>query len=162
MKKRSIALVAAILSLSACHMMPKSVQTHQVRPMTTNQPTKTLTSRHNFDDTVVRLTDTITQKGMTIFAVIDHQAAAQKAGLTMQPAKVIIFGNPKVGTPLMVKDPSFALKLPLKVLVTEVAGQTQVTFLTTEALIADSQINYDEVANTLAGAEKLIQTVVTQ
>ncbi|MBN6743351.1 DUF302 domain-containing protein, partial [Acidithiobacillus sp. MC6.1] len=64
--------------------------------------------------------------------------------------------------PLMVKDPSFALQLPLKVLVTEVAGQTQVTFLTTEALIADSQINYDEVANTLAGAEKLIQTVVTQ
>ena len=99
---------------------------------------------------------------MTVFAVIDHQAAARQSGLNMQPAKVIIFGTPKAGTPLMVKDPAFALQLPLRVLVTENGGQVQVVFNDTRALISGSNIGYAEVENTLAGAEKLIRQTVSE
>ena len=81
-------------------------------------------------------------------------------GLTMQPAKVIVCGTPKAGTPLMVKDPAFALQLPLRVLVTETDGKVRAVYTDTHALIAGSRIGFDEVANTLANAEKLIQKTV--
>ena len=97
-----------------------------------------------------------------VFTAIDHQAAARKHGLQMQLATVLIFGAPKAGTPLMVKDPAFALQLPLRVLVTEVNGQVQVVFNDTRALISGSHINYADVENTLANAEKLIRATVSQ
>ncbi len=152
--------VAAALTLSACgHSRP-----HHPHPkaQAAMQTTHTVTSKYSFNDTVSRLENAVQSRGMTVFAVIDHQAAAQKDGLTMQPAKVIVFGTPKAGTPLMVKDPAFALQLPLKVLVTEVNGQTQVVFNDTRALIRGSQIDYSEVENTLANAEKLIRKVVSE
>ncbi|MDY3307012.1 DUF302 domain-containing protein [Psychrobacter sanguinis] len=124
--------------------------------------TKTLKSKYSFNETVERLKAAINSKGMTVFAEIDHKKAAKKAGLEMQPATVIVFGNPKAGTPLMKKDPSFALQLPPKVLVTEVDGKVLVMFNTTEALIENSGINYSDVENTLAGAEKLITKTVTE
>ena len=118
--------------------------------------TKTLKSKYSFNETVTRLEHAITSKNMTVFSKIDHAAAAQQAGLSMQPATLLVFGNPKAGTPLMKKDPSFALQLPLKVLVTEVDGRVLVMFNTTEALIENSGINYSDVEDTLVGAEKLI------
>ena len=124
--------------------------------------TKTLKSKYSFNETVTRLEHAITSKNMTVFSKIDHAAAAQQAGLSMQPATLLVFGNPKAGTPLMKKDPSFALQLPLKVLVTEVDGKVLVMFNTTEALIENSGINYSDVENTLAGAEKLITKTVTE
>lgn len=155
-------VLAATIGLTACgHTRPDHAQAHPKAhaPM---QTTHTVISKYNFNDTVSRLENAVQSRGMTVFAVIDHQAAAQKDGLTMQPAKVIVFGTPKAGTPLMVKDPAFALQLPLKVLVTEVNGQTQVLFSDTRALIAGSQIDYSEVENTLANAEKLIRKVVSE
>lgn len=122
--------------------------------------THTLTSKYSFDETVSRLETAIKSKGMDIFAVIDHQEAARRNGLTMQPAKVIVFGTPKAGTPLMVKDPAFALQLPLRVLVTETDGKVRAAYTDTHALIAGSRIGFDEVANTLANAEKLIRKTV--
>ena len=124
--------------------------------------TKTLKSKYSFNETVTRLEHAITSKNMTVFSKIDHAAAAQQAGLSMQPATLLVFGNPKAGTPLMKKDPSFALQLPLKVLVTEVDGRVLVMFNTTEALIENSGINYSDVENTLAGAEKLITKTVIE
>lgn len=124
--------------------------------------TKTLKSKYSFNETVTRLEHAITSKNMTVFSKIDHAAAAQQAGLSMQPATLLVFGNPKAGTPLMKKDPSFALQLPLKVLVTEVDGKVLVMFNTTEALIENSGINYSDVENTLAGAEKLITKTVIE
>ena len=56
---------------------------------------------------------------MTLFALIDHSGEAAKAGLKMPPTKLLIFGNPKAGTPLMLAAPSAALDLPLKILVAE-------------------------------------------
>ena len=79
----------------------------------------------------------------------------------MQPAKVIIFGTPKAGTPLMIKDPELALQLPLRVLVTEVGGKVQVVFNDTRTVIQGTKIEYSDVENNLANAEKLIRATVT-
>ena len=82
--------------------------------------------------------------------------------ISMQPATVIVFGTPKAGTPLMIKDPEFALQLPLKVLVTEQDGKVKVVFNDTRALIQGSKINFSDVENSLANAEKLIAKTVTE
>lgn len=124
--------------------------------------THTLDSRYGFDETVGRLEAALKGKGMNVFAVVDHQAAAKEAGLSMQPAKLIVFGAPKAGTPLMVKDPEFALQLPLKVLVTETGGSVKVVYNDTRNLIDGSKISYADVENTLANAEKLIAATVTR
>nr|WP_198344839.1 DUF302 domain-containing protein [Neisseria chenwenguii] len=136
----------------------RPAQTQSQAAMTTH----TVDSKYSFNDTVSRLQNAMQSKGMTVFTVIDHQAAARKHGLSMQPAKVIVFGTPKVGTLLMVKDPAFALQLPLRVLVTENGGKVQVVFNDTRRLISGSKIEYAEVENTLANAERLIRATVSQ
>jgi uncharacterized protein (DUF302 family) len=76
-------------------------------------------SRHSVPETMDRLVAVLQSKGMTIFDRIDHAAAAQKAGLSMRPSQLLIFGNPKGGTPLMVAAPTAAIDLPLKALAWE-------------------------------------------
>jgi len=76
-------------------------------------------STHSVDETVAKLEALLQAKGITMFALVDHSGEAAKAGLTMRPTKLAIFGNPKGGTPLMVAAPSSALDLPLKILVWE-------------------------------------------
>lgn len=73
-------------------------------------------SRHSVPDTVDRLVTVLQSKGMTVFARIDHAAEAEKVGLKMRPTQLLIFGNPKGGTPLMVAAPTSAIDLPLKAL----------------------------------------------
>ncbi len=77
-----------------------------------------------FDDTVERLVQAIAGAGMTIFARIDHAANAREVGMTMPPATVLIYGNPKGGTPVMLAAPLAALDLPLRVLVRELPDGT--------------------------------------
>ncbi|MHB8381568.1 MAG: DUF302 domain-containing protein [Candidatus Binataceae bacterium] len=79
-----------------------------------NQP-----SAHSVDQTVEKLSANLKAKGIAIFALIDHSGEAEKAGLKMRPTKLLIFGNPKAGTPLMIAAPGIALDLPLKILVWE-------------------------------------------
>jgi uncharacterized protein (DUF302 family) len=76
-------------------------------------------SNHSVDETVDKLKTTLQSKGVTLFAVIDHSGEAAKVGMRMPPTKLIIFGNPKGGTPLMLAAPSVAIDLPLKILVAE-------------------------------------------
>ncbi len=76
-------------------------------------------SRHSVDETVARLRAILTEKGITVFAVIDHSGEAEKVGLAMRPTKLVIFGNPKGGTPVMLAAPTIAIDLPLKILVWE-------------------------------------------
>ncbi len=76
-------------------------------------------SRHSVDETVERLKGLLESKGIKLFALIDHSGEADKAGLHMPPTKLLIFGNPKGGTPLMLAAPSIAIDLPLKALVWE-------------------------------------------
>jgi uncharacterized protein (DUF302 family) len=71
------------------------------------------------DQTVQKLQEMLHAKGVKLFALIDHSGEAEKAGMAMRPTKLLIFGNPKAGTPLMIASPSCAIDLPLKVLVRE-------------------------------------------
>jgi uncharacterized protein (DUF302 family) len=75
------------------------------------------TSRYPFEATMARLIDAVAKTGNTLFADIDQTAAAQGAGLTLRPTRLLILGNPKGGTPLMDAFPLSALDLPLKLLV---------------------------------------------
>ena len=72
-----------------------------------------------FEETVAALQKTLNSKGITIFATIEHHKAAEVVGESMQPATVLIVGNPKVGTALMQENPRFAIELPLKILIYE-------------------------------------------
>jgi uncharacterized protein (DUF302 family)/uncharacterized membrane protein YidH (DUF202 family) len=76
-------------------------------------------SHHSVDQTVEKLVALLRAKGVAIFAVVDHSGEAAKVGMTMRPTKLLIFGNPKAGTPLMQAAPSIAIDLPLKILVAE-------------------------------------------
>jgi uncharacterized protein (DUF302 family) len=76
-------------------------------------------SRHSVDETLNSLKSALDAKGVMVFAIVDHSGEAEKAGLKMPPTKLIIFGNPKAGTPLMLAAPSVAIDLPLKILVSE-------------------------------------------
>ena len=81
-------------------------------------------SHHSVEDTVDRLINILQSKGITLFAVIDHSGEAEKVGLKMPATKLLIFGNPKAGTPLMLAAPTIAIDLPLKILVWEDVGRT--------------------------------------
>src|SRR6266853_5652657 len=78
-----------------------------------------LPSKHSVDETVEQLKGILQSKGVTLFAMIDHSGEAAKAGLKMRPTKLLIFGNPKSGTPVMLATPSSAIDLPLKILIWE-------------------------------------------
>ena len=78
-----------------------------------------IASQHSVDETVDKLTSILKSKEVTLFALIDHSGEAEKVGLKMPPTKLLIFGNPKGGTPLMLASPSVAIDLPLKILVAE-------------------------------------------
>lgn len=80
-------------------------------------------SNHSVDETVERLKSILQAKGVMLFVIVDHSGEAEKAGMTMLPTKLLIFGNPKSGTPLMLAAPSSAIDLPLKILVWKDADQ---------------------------------------
>jgi uncharacterized protein (DUF302 family) len=74
-------------------------------------------SHHTVDETLEKLKSILQAKGVALFALIDHSGEAEKIGLKMPPTKLVIFGSPKAGTPLMLAAPSIAIDLPLKILV---------------------------------------------
>ena len=76
-------------------------------------------SNHSVAETVDRLKAALQSKGVTLFVLIDHSGEAEKVGFKMPPTKLLIFGSPKAGTPLMLAAPSLAIDLPLKILVWE-------------------------------------------
>ena len=86
-------------------------------------------SSHSVDETVDKLKGILQAKGIALFALVDHSGAAIKAGMKMRPTKLLIFGNPKAGTPVMLAAPSSAIDLPLKILVWEdTQGKVWVTY----------------------------------
>jgi uncharacterized protein (DUF302 family) len=92
-------------------------------------------SHHSVDQTVEAITRILAVKSVTLFALIDHSGEAAKVGMTMPPTKLLIFGNPVAGTPIMLAAPSAALDLPLKLLVHEDnAGNVWITYNTTSYL----------------------------
>ena len=79
----------------------------------------TIPSHQSVDQTIEKLQALLQAKGVRLFALVDHSGEAQKAGLHMPPTKLLIFGNPAAGTPLMLASPTIAIDLPLKILVWE-------------------------------------------
>lgn len=88
-------------------------------PLLAGQGIVSVKSMHNVQETADRLESVLQSKGMTVIARINHSAAAQNAGMTLRPTELLIFGNPKVGTPLMQCQQSVALDLPQKALIWE-------------------------------------------
>jgi uncharacterized protein (DUF302 family) len=119
-----------------------------------------LASRYSVDETIKRLQGAFVAKGLLVFAVVDHSGEAEKVGLKMRPTKVLIFGSPKAGTPLMVAAPSLAIDLPLKALVAEdTAGKVSVTYNDPEYLMERHEVP-EELIKNLAGAGTLIAKAV--
>jgi len=119
-----------------------------------------LRSRYSVDETVHRLESALSGKGLQIFTVIDHSGEAAKVGLKMPATKVVIFGSPKGGTPLMVAAPSLAIDLPLKALVAEDAdGKVTVTYNDPQYLQQRHGVPAELIKN-LAGAGAVIAKAV--
>ena len=119
-----------------------------------------ISSQYSVEETVQRLQAAFVAKGLQIFALIDHSGEAEKAGLKMPATKVIVFGSPKAGTPLMIDSPSVAIDLPLKALVAEDAdGKVSVTYNDPEYLRERHGFSVDLVKN-LAAAGALISQVL--
>jgi uncharacterized protein (DUF302 family) len=117
-------------------------------------------SRYSAEKTVRRLEAAFAEKGLQVFALIDHSGEAEKVGLKMRPTKVLIFGSPKGGTPLMVAAPSLAIDLPLKALVAEDAeGKVPVTYNSPEYLKERHGVP-EELIKNLAGAGVVIGKAV--
>lgn len=88
----------------------------------------TRTSPRTVTDTIARLNDLVTSRGIKVFTVIDQAAEARKAGLDLRETILVVFGNPVAGTPVMEAVPLAALDLPLKILVWDDKGQTKVSY----------------------------------
>jgi uncharacterized protein (DUF302 family) len=92
-------------------------------------------SNYSVEETVRKLQAMLAAKAVTVFALIDHSGEAEKVGMQMRPTKLLVFGNPKGGTPLMVAAPSIAIDLPLKILVAEDdEGKVWISYNTPEYL----------------------------
>jgi len=117
----------------------------------------TLVTKHSslsVADTVARLAEVIAARGLKLFAVIDHSGEAAAAGLELRETKVVIFGSPQAGTPVMLAKPLAALDLPLKVLVWDDGGRTTLTYTPPAALAARYDLPF-ELAARLAGIDAL-------
>jgi uncharacterized protein (DUF302 family) len=110
-------------------------------------------------ETVARLRSLAEAKGMKVFAVIDHSGEARKVGLELRETKVVIFGSPQAGTPVMEAAPFAALDMPLKVLIWSDDGQTKVTYTAPTALAARYGLS-EEMAARLAGIDGLADGLV--
>ena len=95
------------------------INEESIMPTTTSNGILSKRSNYSVDETLERLKGTLQAKGVAIFAIVDHSGEAEKVGLKMPPTKLVIFGNPKAGTPLMLASPSIAIDLPLKILISE-------------------------------------------
>jgi uncharacterized protein (DUF302 family) len=119
----------------------------------------TKVSPRSVADTVARLTSMVQAKGMKLFAVVDHSGEAEHVGLELRETKLVIFGSPQAGTPVMVAAPLVALDLPLKVLVWADGGQTKVSYTAPGALAARYKLS-DELASALAGVNPLTDALI--
>ena len=106
-------------------------------------------------ETLERLEEAVRQNGLQTFAVVDHSGEAERVGLQMQETKLLIFGSPEAGTPVMVASPLFALDLPLKVLVWEDGSRVRVSYNAT-AYLAERYDLPSELAKNIAGIDALV------
>jgi uncharacterized protein (DUF302 family) len=117
-------------------------------------------SRYSVEETVDRLESILAERGLKLFALVDHSGEAEKVGLKMPATKLLIFGSPKGGTPLMLAAPSVAIDLPLKALVAEdEGGKVWVTYNSPEYLQQRHGIP-EELVKNIAGVGALVAKAV--
>lgn len=117
-------------------------------------------SQHSVDQIVAKLKDILRAKGVTLFATIDHSGEAAKAGMNMPNTKLLIFGSPKAGTPVMLAAPSIAIDLPLKILVAEDhAGKVTVSYNSTQFLAERHDVT-PELTKNFAVVDSLVAAAV--
>ena len=122
-----------------------------------NNGIRSLTARHPVDELVQILTSLLAEKNIKLFALVDHSGEASTVGLLMPNTKLLIFGNPKAGTPVMLSAPSAALDLPLKILLAqEPDGTTQVSWNDATWLQQRHDFSPELIAN-LAAVEALVR-----
>jgi uncharacterized protein (DUF302 family) len=120
----------------------------------------TRNTRHSVDEIVSAITAILAAKGITLFALVDHSGEAAAVGLTMPPTKLLIFGDPKAGTPLMLASPTSAIDLPLKILVwQDPQGEVKVSYNSPAYLGARHQLPEDLLAP-VSGVEALVAKVI--
>jgi uncharacterized protein (DUF302 family) len=110
-------------------------------------------------ETVACCLELLHARGITLFAVVDHSGAAESVGLTLRDTKVVVFGNPKGGTPVMEAVPLAALDLPLKILVWDDEGTTKVSYLDPHALSTRYDLP-DDLSAPLAGIVGLVDALL--
>ena len=120
-----------------------------------------LRSGYSFADTVSRLESAVESRGLTVFARIDFSGDAERAGLKMDPAHLLVFGNPKAGTPLMVASPTLAIDLPLKVLVSQDSGGKVWASYNSLEYLRDRHHIPDGLLGNIAGIEPIVRSAVT-
>ncbi|MEO0882124.1 MAG: DUF302 domain-containing protein [Pseudomonadota bacterium] len=148
------AIMTALFAFSACQTYAQS----ELQPAPVEeavQESMTTISSNDFATTKDKLQSAIESRGLTIFAVVDHAAGAEKAGLSLPPSTLFIFGNPQGGTPLMQANPTLGLDLPLKALVYEDGGEvkvltTDIRAVTARAGVAEPAAVIDKVSGALA------------
>lgn len=115
-----------------------------------------ISSPHSVSKTADKLVQVITKKGLALFARVNHAKGARNVGMDLAPSVMVLFGNPKIGTPLMQSNPKVGLDLPLRVLIWQDAqGTTQIGYHDPMALKKAYQINdQDKIFNTMTGALK--------
>ena len=119
-----------------------------------------VSSPYSVDETVKRLLAILSQKGLQVFALVDHSGEAEKIGMKMQATKLVIFGSPKAGTPLMVAARTLAIDLPLKALVWQDGdGTAWVSYNSPEYLQQRHGVPDDLVKN-IAGVGALVARAV--
>ena len=119
-----------------------------------------LRSPYSVPETLKRLESVLLARNLAVFAWIDHSGEAEKAGLTMQPTQLIIFGSPKAGTPLMAASPTLAIDLPLKALAWEDAdGKVWLSYNSPDYLKQRHQIP-DELVKNIAGVGAVLEKAV--
>jgi len=117
-------------------------------------------SSFSVEELLERLQETMRSRGLTIFAHINHSEEARQVGLEMQEAHVLIFGQPKAGTPLMIASPLLALELPLKVLVwQESDNRVWVSYTNTAYLAARYSIPHELIGN-IAGIDGVVDSAL--
>ena len=126
----ALAAVVTLTTVTSIGTTPAFADGHAAKGLTIME------SPHDVATTVEKLTAAIEKSPATLFATIDHGAGAKKAGLELPPAVLVLFGNPKVGTPIMQADARAGLDLPVRVLVHEVDGKTMLVARNADGLKA--------------------------
>ncbi|MBN6077528.1 DUF302 domain-containing protein [Aggregatibacter actinomycetemcomitans] len=118
LKVLALAIITA-LSTGNIQAAPNTVSESNQSVKNSSLYLKTFKSKYSAENTIAKIRQALNDKNIKIFTIIDHQAAAKEAGLSMPFSSVIVFGKPQIGTPMMIESPTLAIDLPLKALVWE-------------------------------------------